>query len=159
MALLGIQAEMPCEGNIPVPRHYSDWNLNVSTNGRAWLSNDVDSIFKNRNYCNGALLLPSPDQHLVQSKELVKQTMLKQEAIFRDQVLFWFSLEFLVVLLITSHFFKPIFIFNRNKTNSTMRIIFKHALINMSRGKFEYIGLEVVLFIDILKGKQIFLML
>lgn len=86
MALLGIQAEMQCEGNIPVPRHYSNWNLNVNTNGGAWLLNDVDNIFKNRNYHNGALLLPSPDQHSVQSKEVVKQTMLKQEAIFRDQI-------------------------------------------------------------------------
>ncbi|XP_031249905.1 uncharacterized protein LOC116107754 isoform X1 [Pistacia vera] len=84
MALLGMQADMQYKSFFP--GHYSTMDLNLDANGSIWPLNNIDKIFMNGHDYNGALLLPSPHQHLVQNKDTLKQAMLKHEAIFKDQI-------------------------------------------------------------------------
>lgn len=101
MALLGMQADMQYKSYFP--RHYSTMDLNLDANGSIWPVNNIDRIFMNGHSHDGALLLPFPYQLLVQNKAALKQTMLKHEAIFKDQVLFCLNFQFWVNLLLLSH--------------------------------------------------------
>ncbi|KAJ0106594.1 hypothetical protein Patl1_18820 [Pistacia atlantica] len=92
MALLGMQADMQYKSFFP--GHYSTMDLNLDANGSIWPLNNIDKIFMNGHDYNGALLLPSPHQHLVQNKDTLKQAMLKHEAIFKDQVLLCLNFQF-----------------------------------------------------------------
>lgn len=70
------------------PGYYSTRDLNLEVNGSAFPFNNIDKILNNGHYCPGSLSSPSPDLHLGCNKEALKQTMLKHESIFRDQVCF-----------------------------------------------------------------------
>ncbi|XP_044477107.1 uncharacterized protein LOC123204493 [Mangifera indica] len=84
MALLGMQADMQYKSYFP--GHYSTTDLNLDAGGSTWPLNNIDkTLMKGHDY-NGALLLPSPHPHLVQNKDALKQKMLKQEAMFKDQI-------------------------------------------------------------------------
>ncbi|GAV68485.1 DUF863 domain-containing protein [Cephalotus follicularis] len=77
MALLGMQVDT--QGGGYIPRYYSVRDLNLNP------LNDVGSLLNGQHH-NGALLLLSSDQHLEYTKEVLKQTILKQDAIFEDQI-------------------------------------------------------------------------
>lgn len=68
------------------PGYYSTRDLNLEVNGSAFPFNNIDKILNNGHYCPGSLSSPSPDLHLGCNKEALKQTMLKHESIFRDQI-------------------------------------------------------------------------
>ncbi|GLT25243.1 hypothetical protein SLA2020_003870 [Shorea laevis] len=87
MALLGMQADMPSKSHFP-GCCYTSWDLNLDANGNMQPSNNVDRILMTRQYYNGAMSPPSSDLNLwyKYNKDILKQTMLKQEAIFRDQI-------------------------------------------------------------------------
>ncbi|KAJ9140510.1 hypothetical protein P3X46_031151 [Hevea brasiliensis] len=82
MAMLGMQADMQCHY---FPGYCSTRDLNLNASCSSWPSNNVDKISKNGHYFNGNLASPFPDHYLTY-KEKVKQTMLRHEAIFRDQI-------------------------------------------------------------------------
>ncbi|KAK0587357.1 hypothetical protein LWI29_021530 [Acer saccharum] len=84
MALLGMQADMQCKSYFP--GHYSTMDLNMDTSGSIWPFYNVDTVMKSEQYCNGTLSRSSPNQHLVCSKEALKQTMLMHQATFKDQI-------------------------------------------------------------------------
>lgn len=84
MALLGMGANAPCNGY--VPGYHSARDLVFGAEGSAWNSSNGNNELQNNRYNNGSLP-GSPPVHLLEyNKELVKQTILKHEAIFRDQV-------------------------------------------------------------------------
>ncbi|XP_021286456.1 uncharacterized protein LOC110418144 isoform X2 [Herrania umbratica] len=64
---------------------YTAWDLNLDVNGTVWPSDNVDRIIRNRHYNNGTLPLSS-DLNIFYNKDLLKQTMLKHEAEFRNQI-------------------------------------------------------------------------
>ncbi|KAL5746775.1 hypothetical protein ACOSQ2_024072 [Xanthoceras sorbifolium] len=84
MALLGMQADMQCKSYFP--GHYSTVDLNLDTSGSIWPPYNVDTVMKSEQYCNGTLSHSSPNQHWMYNKEVLKQTMLKHQATFRDQI-------------------------------------------------------------------------
>lgn len=92
MALLGMQADMQYKSYFP--GHYSTTDLNLDAGGSTWPLNNIDKTLMNGHDYNGALLLPSPHPHLVQNKDGLKQKMLKQEAMFKDQVSFCLNFQF-----------------------------------------------------------------
>lgn len=68
------------------PGCYTAMNLKMDANGSTWPLN-YDNRTLNSNYCHNGFLLPlSPDQVLGYNREVLKQTMLKHETEFRDQV-------------------------------------------------------------------------
>lgn len=87
MALLGMQVDMPCKRHFPGCN--TSWDLNLNASGSVPPSNNADRMLMTRQYSNGAMLSPSSDLNLwyeYNKNHLLKQTMLKQDAIFRDQV-------------------------------------------------------------------------
>lgn len=77
-------ANMQC--NSYFPGYYSTRNLKMDANGSTWPLNYDDKTLKSE-YCYSGIFLPlSPAQVLGYNKEVLKQTMLKHETIFRDQV-------------------------------------------------------------------------
>ncbi|XP_002514707.2 uncharacterized protein LOC8284482 [Ricinus communis] len=74
MAMLGMQADMPCHY---YPGYCSTRDLNL---------NNVGAFPRNGHYYNGNLAPPYTDQYLAY-KEKLKQIMLQHEAIFKDQIL------------------------------------------------------------------------
>lgn len=86
MALLRMQADMQCKSYFP--GHYSSVDLNLDASGSIWPFNNADTVMRSERYCSGTMSLSSPNNdHWVYNKEELKQTMLKQQTIFRDQVL------------------------------------------------------------------------
>ncbi|MBA0735462.1 hypothetical protein Gogos_019307 [Gossypium gossypioides] len=84
MAMLGMQADMQHKSHFP--GCYTAWDLNLDANGNIWpTDNDVDRILRNRQYYNGTLP-PSSGSNMFYNKVLLKQTMLKHEAEFKDQI-------------------------------------------------------------------------
>ncbi|KAJ4961778.1 hypothetical protein NE237_021688 [Protea cynaroides] len=69
-----------------LPGYYSMRDLNSDANNGGWPVYYEDKTLKSGQYYNGFLLRPSTDAYLGYDKEMLKQTMLKHEAIFRDQV-------------------------------------------------------------------------
>ncbi|KAF3437590.1 hypothetical protein FNV43_RR20346 [Rhamnella rubrinervis] len=68
------------------PGYYSTRNLKMDANGSTWPLNYDDKTLKSE-YCYSGFFLPlSPAQVLGFNKEVLKQTMLKHETIFRDQI-------------------------------------------------------------------------
>ncbi|XP_022738422.1 uncharacterized protein LOC111291102 isoform X2 [Durio zibethinus] len=68
------------------PGCYTAWDLNLDANGAVWpTDNNVGKILRNRQYYNGTWPLSS-DSNMFYNKGLLKQTMLKHEAEFRDQI-------------------------------------------------------------------------
>ncbi|KAA3457699.1 DUF863 domain-containing protein [Gossypium australe] len=82
--MLGMQADMQHKSHLP--GCYTAWDLNLDANGNIWpTDNDVDRILRNRQYYNGTLP-PSSGSNMFYNKVLLKQTMLKHEAEFKDQI-------------------------------------------------------------------------
>lgn len=65
------------------PGYYSTRNLSLDANGSTWPLSVDAKILESGNYFNGFL---SSDCLLAYNKEFLKQTMLKHEAIFKNQV-------------------------------------------------------------------------
>ncbi|OWM75910.1 hypothetical protein CDL15_Pgr009554 [Punica granatum] len=61
-------------------------DLNEDSNGCSWPIIYGDKALQNGLYQNGVLPRAATDAYLVYDKDIVKQTMLEHEAIFRDQV-------------------------------------------------------------------------
>ncbi|XVE54745.1 hypothetical protein DITRI_Ditri03aG0106200 [Diplodiscus trichospermus] len=83
MAMLGMQADMQHKSHFP--GCYTAWDLNLDANSAVWPTENVDRILRNKEYYNGTLP-PSSDLSVFYGKDLLKQTMLKHEAEFRDQI-------------------------------------------------------------------------
>ncbi|KAE9609643.1 hypothetical protein Lal_00006671 [Lupinus albus] len=85
MALLGMGANVQNNGYFP---GYSSTNdLIFDSEGSMWTSSNVNTELKNDCHHIGSLPVLSPCNILGCNKELLKQTILKQEAVFRDQIL------------------------------------------------------------------------
>lgn len=84
MALMGTDANVPCSGYLT--GHYSPRDLIFGAEGNAWTTSNGKGELKNDCYNNCSLPVPLSGQLSGYDKELLKQTMLKHEAIFRDQV-------------------------------------------------------------------------
>ena len=65
------------------PGYYSARSLNLDASGSTWPLNFDDKASHSGNYCNS---YSSSNYLLTYNKELLKQTMLKHETIFKDQV-------------------------------------------------------------------------
>ncbi|KAE8661754.1 Flavin-binding monooxygenase family protein [Hibiscus syriacus] len=83
MATLQMQANVQHES--PFPRWYTTWDLNSDANGTVCPSDNVNRISRIRQYTDVTLLL-SLGSNMFYNKGLLKQTMLKHEAEFRDQI-------------------------------------------------------------------------
>ncbi|KAL2340720.1 hypothetical protein Fmac_008660 [Flemingia macrophylla] len=83
MALLGMSANMQCNGYFPY--YYCTGDNVFGAEGSTWTSSNGNSERKNDCYQIGSMPL-STCQRLGYNKELLKQTILKHEAIFRDQI-------------------------------------------------------------------------
>lgn len=84
MALLDMGANVQCNGT--VPGYHSGRDIIFSTEGSTrTLSNNNIEILNDR-LNNGSLPVSSPVHHLEYNKELMKQTILKHEAVFKEQV-------------------------------------------------------------------------
>lgn len=84
MALLGTSASRQCNGYFQ--GYHPPRDPVFGAEGSSWTSSNGNSERKNDCYQIGSLPLSSSTCHLVGYKELLKQTILKHEAIFRDQV-------------------------------------------------------------------------
>lgn len=69
-----------------LPAHYSMKDLNRESNGASWPSCFGDSNLSNGQFYYGFLPRTVADSQPGPDRDLVKQTMLKHEAIFKDQV-------------------------------------------------------------------------
>ena len=67
-----------------LPECYSGRDLNVGANGGTWTLYNNGRILKS-GHARNVFLPPTEDQFLVY-KEVLRQTILKHESIFRDQV-------------------------------------------------------------------------
>ncbi|XP_019464746.1 PREDICTED: uncharacterized protein LOC109363035 isoform X2 [Lupinus angustifolius] len=84
MALLGMGANVQDKGYFP---GYSSTNdLSFDSEGSTWTSSNVNTELKNDRRHIGSWPVLSPCNILGCNKELLKQTILKQEAVFRDQI-------------------------------------------------------------------------
>ncbi|XP_057730682.1 uncharacterized protein LOC130946014 [Arachis stenosperma] len=84
MALLEMGANVQCDGYFP--GYYSARDLLFESERSPWTSSNVNSELKNELHYVGSLPVSSPCNLLGYNKELLKQTILKHEAIFRDQI-------------------------------------------------------------------------
>ncbi|CAI8583453.1 unnamed protein product [Vicia faba] len=83
MALLG--ANVQCNDNFS--RYYSTRELLFDSEGSTWTSSNVNNELRTDFYHMGPFPLSSPSTTLLgYNQELVKQTILKHEAIFKDQI-------------------------------------------------------------------------
>jgi len=81
MALLG--ANVQKNGNFR--EYYSTKELIFDSGGSTWTSSNVNNELRTDFYM-GPFPLSSPCTHLGYNQELVKQTIIKHEAIFKEQV-------------------------------------------------------------------------
>lgn len=81
---LGTVASMRCT-SFP-SRLYSSRDLNMGANGSAWPAYNHEKTLISGHSYNVFLPMLTKDQFLVHDKEILRQTMLKHESIFRDQV-------------------------------------------------------------------------
>ncbi|KAL1334198.1 hypothetical protein AAHE18_11G159700 [Arachis hypogaea] len=84
MALLEMGANVQCDGYFP--GYYSARDLLFESERSPWTSSNVNSELKNELHYVGSLPVSSPCNLLGYNKEILKQTILKHEAIFRDQI-------------------------------------------------------------------------
>ncbi|KAI4343920.1 hypothetical protein L6164_011212 [Bauhinia variegata] len=84
MALLGMGANVERTGYLP--GYYSTSDLMFGAEGSTWTSSNGNGELKSDCYHNGSLPASSPAQFLGYNRELLKQTILKHEAIFRNQI-------------------------------------------------------------------------
>ncbi|KAH7529003.1 hypothetical protein FEM48_Zijuj05G0137500 [Ziziphus jujuba var. spinosa] len=84
MEMLEMGANMQCNSHFP--GCYSTRNHRMDTNGSTWPLICDDKTMKSEYYYSGFMLPLSPSQLLGYNKEILKQTMLKQETIFKDQI-------------------------------------------------------------------------
>lgn len=83
MALLG--ANVQTNGNFR--EYYSTKELIFDSGGSTWTSSsNVNNELRTGFYNMGPFQLSSPCTHLGYNQELVKQTILKHEAMFKEQV-------------------------------------------------------------------------
>ncbi|XP_019438673.1 PREDICTED: uncharacterized protein LOC109344364 isoform X2 [Lupinus angustifolius] len=80
MALLGMGANVQYHGYFP--GYCSTKDLIFDSEGSMWTSSNINSELKND--CHNIGSLPVSSSNI--NKELLKQTILKQEAVFRDQI-------------------------------------------------------------------------
>ncbi|OMO49904.1 hypothetical protein COLO4_38302 [Corchorus olitorius] len=64
---------------------YTAWDLNLDANETVRSEDNIDGFLRNRQYCNGTLPVSS-ELNIFPYKDRLKQTMLKHEAEFRDQI-------------------------------------------------------------------------
>lgn len=69
-----------------LPGFFSSRDLTVGDNGGAWTLYNTEKILNNVHPHNVFSPLPSIDQFSVYEKEVLRQTILQHESIFRDQV-------------------------------------------------------------------------
>lgn len=69
-----------------LPGFYSSRDLTVGDNGGAWTLYSTEKTLNNTPSLNVFSPLPTKDQFSVHEKEVLRQTILQQESIFRDQV-------------------------------------------------------------------------
>ncbi|CAL0325770.1 unnamed protein product [Lupinus luteus] len=84
MALLGMGGNVQDNGYFP--RYSSTNDLIFDSEGSTWTSSNVNTKLKNDCHHIDSLPVLSPCNILGCNKELLKQTILKQEAVFRDQI-------------------------------------------------------------------------
>lgn len=72
---------MQCNGNFP--GNYAPRNVSLDASGSTLPSNCHDKIYESGHYYNGFL---SSDSLFAHNKEVLKQTILKHETVFRDQI-------------------------------------------------------------------------
>ncbi|KAH0991369.1 hypothetical protein GBA52_002852 [Prunus armeniaca] len=77
--------KMQCKSYLP--GYYSVRDLNEDPNNCSWPVYYGDKTLSNRQYCNGFLPRATADAYPGYDKDVVKQTMLEHEAIFKNQVL------------------------------------------------------------------------
>ncbi|TQD87219.1 hypothetical protein C1H46_027254 [Malus baccata] len=77
--------KMQCKSYMP--GYYSMRDLNEDPNNCSWPLYYGDKTLSNRQYCNGFLPRAMTDAFPRYDKDVVKQTMLEHEAIFKDQVI------------------------------------------------------------------------
>ncbi|MED6221118.1 hypothetical protein PIB30_051257 [Stylosanthes scabra] len=77
-------ANVQCDGYFP--GYYSARDLIFESERIPWASSDVNNELKNELHYIGSLPVSSPCNLIGYNKELLKQTILKHEAIFRDQI-------------------------------------------------------------------------
>lgn len=77
---------MQCKSYLP--GYYSVRDLNEDPNNCSWPVYYGDKTLSNRQYCNGFLPRANADAYPGYDKDVVKQTMLEHEAIFKNQVHF-----------------------------------------------------------------------
>jgi len=68
-----------------MPGHSSMRDLSRESNGASWPPFYSDNNLPNGQFYYGFLSRPSTDLHLGYDKDVVKQTMLEHEAIFKNQ--------------------------------------------------------------------------
>ncbi|OMO54513.1 hypothetical protein COLO4_36447 [Corchorus olitorius] len=81
--MLGLQVDMRPKSQIL--GRYSVGDLNLDANETVRPEDNVDGFLRNRQYCNGTLPVSS-EFNILPYKDRLKQTMLKHEAEFRDQI-------------------------------------------------------------------------
>ncbi|KAM1960707.1 hypothetical protein FF2_020758 [Malus domestica] len=81
----GMGTKMQCKSYMP--GYYSMRDLNEDPNNFSWPLYYGDKTLSNRQYCNGFLPRAMTDAFPRYDKDVVKQTMLEHEAIFKDQVI------------------------------------------------------------------------
>ncbi|KAE9601931.1 hypothetical protein Lalb_Chr13g0303011 [Lupinus albus] len=84
MALLGMGANVQHHGYFP--GYFSTKDLIFDSEGSMLTSSNINSELKNDCHNIGSLPVSPPCNLLGYNKELLKQTILKQEAVFRDQI-------------------------------------------------------------------------
>ncbi|KAK4257223.1 hypothetical protein QN277_006838 [Acacia crassicarpa] len=84
MALLDMGANVQCNGT--VPGYHSGRDIIFSTEGSTRTLSNNNIEIPNDRFNNGSLPVSSPVHHLEYNKELMKQTILKHEAVFKEQI-------------------------------------------------------------------------
>jgi hypothetical protein len=82
MALLGANVQL----NDNFQGYYPTKELRFNSGGSTWTSANVNNELRTDFYHMGPFPVSSPCTFLGYNQELVKQTILKHEAIFKDQV-------------------------------------------------------------------------
>lgn len=84
MALLGMGTNTQCNGYFPA--YYSTMDQNMYANSSTRPLNNIGKRLEHADHYYGFSLHSSPDQVLGYDTQALKQTILKHETMFRDQV-------------------------------------------------------------------------
>ncbi|KAG5603520.1 hypothetical protein H5410_025012 [Solanum commersonii] len=84
MTLTGMGTQVHYKGFLP--SYYSMKDLNEDSNSSSWTPSYGDKTLPNGQYCNGFTPRTTTNAYPGYDKDILKQTMLEHEAIFRNQV-------------------------------------------------------------------------